>query len=199
MMKTLLFDLSSKGFIIKFVWVPAHCKIYGNEQADSLAKFGVHRGITYNRHVLPFEYYPKLKDKSLLDWQICWNSSDKGRWCHSICPKVSNYPWFKNISASRNFICSFSRLMSNHYICNSHLYRINIKDSNLCDCGESYEDIDHIVFQCRKFILPRKKLINNIVNLNHPIPISVRDILGTKCYPVLKILFEFLKEISYFV
>jgi hypothetical protein len=131
--------------------------------------------------------------------QSCWNSSDKGRWCHSICPYVNNFPWFKHISASRNFICTFSRLISNHYICNSHLYRINIKDSNLCDCGEAYEDIDHIVFKCSRFILPRKKLIDIFKDLSRPIPESVRDILSRKYFPLLKPLFNFLNEISYFV
>lgn len=199
MLKKILTDLYSEGFIIKFVWVPSHCNIYGNEQADILAKLGAIRGIIYDREICPSEYHPIFKKNSLNDWQNSWNESEFGRWCYSICPQVKHSPWFHNISASRNFICLFSRLMSNHYNCSSHLYRINVNDSNLCECGKSYEDIDHIVLQCSRFILPRKNLMDNISKLNHPIPVSVRDILAHRYLPILKLVYNFLKNISYCV
>jgi hypothetical protein len=60
MLKAILSDLYSQGFIIKFVWVPAHGNIYGNEQADSLAKLGVACGITYHRVIFASEYHSKL-------------------------------------------------------------------------------------------------------------------------------------------
>lgn len=198
-LKNILYDLFCRGFLIKFVWVPAHCNIYGNEQADSLAKLGVHSGIIFNRKFHASEFFPKLNEYCLNNWQNVWDSSDKGRWCHSICPKVNKIAWFKNLSISRNMICTFSRIISNHYICNSHLYRINIKDSNLCDCGDFYEDIDHIVFVCHRFELPRKRFFCSLNLFNHSIPESVRDILGRKCLPIMKLLFEFLNEISYAV
>lgn len=91
----------------------------------------------------------------------------------------------------------FSRLISNHYICNSHLYRINIIDSNLCDCGESYQDIDHIVFNCKKYILPRKIIIEKYKNFK--ITTSVCDILGSRSLHMLKILYDFFKDICYVI
>lgn len=123
------------------------------------------------------------------------NSSSVGKTLDKILVNIIII-WFKNKSLSRNFICCFSRLISNHYICNSHLHRINLKDSNLCDCGDFYEDIDHIVFVCSKYVLPRIESLKNIVNC---IPGSVRDILGSKCPSILKLLFDFLNEISYIV
>lgn len=33
----------------KLVWVPSHSHIFGNEQADCLAKLGATRGIIYKR------------------------------------------------------------------------------------------------------------------------------------------------------
>lgn len=191
--------MHSRGFIIRFVWVPSHSHIFGNEQADCLAKLGATRGIIYKRDVAHSEYYTKFKNYALNSWQVDWDSSDKGRWCHSILPIVNKKPWFKNLSAGRNLICTFSRLISNHYTCNSHLYRINIIDSNLCDCGETYQDIDHIVFYCKNYILPRKKLINNFKNLDTVVPVSVRDILGIRSLPMIKILYDFFNDIRYVI
>lgn len=199
MLRKLVYDLQRRGFIIKFVWVPAHYQIFGNEQADCLAKLGATRGIIYERNIFHSEYFAEIKQKSKSSWQIDWDCSDKGRWCHSICPVVDKKPWFKHLSTSRNFICLFSRLMSNHYISNSHLYRINIVDSNLCICGESYQDIDHIIFHCVHYTLPIKNLIDRFKSLGFSLPVSVRDILGCKSLVMMKILFRYFIEIGYAV
>lgn len=74
---------------------------------------------------------------------------------------------------------------------------MNLKDTNLCECDSFYEDIDHILLKCSRFIVPRNKLFNKIISLNYEIPISIRDILAQKCFPLMKIFFEFLNEISY--
>lgn len=197
--KGLLHNLYSKGYMIKFVWVPAHCNIYGNEQADLLAKLGVSCGIIFNRDIQHFEYFSNLKKYTLNNWQISWNTSDQGRYCYSICPKVKVYPWFRYFSVGRNFICTFSRLMSNHYICKCYLYRMNIIDSNICECNETYEDIDHIVFRCSRFNLPREQFFDRISSLGYDIPVSVRDILGNHNLPILKLLYQYLCGISCFV
>lgn len=120
MLKSLLHELYSMGYFIKLVWVPAHCNIYGNEQADSLAKFGAIRGRIYKRIICPSEYFSKLKRDSINSWQTSWDTSDKGRYSYSIYPRVNTIPWFNNLSVERNFIYFFSRLVSNHYICNCY-------------------------------------------------------------------------------
>lgn len=199
LLKKELCHLNSQGYINKFIWVPAHSNIYGNEQADSLAKLGVRCGSMFNRQISSSEYFTDLKQYSLNNWQLSWDFSDKGRWCHSILPNVSRFSWFKNFAVGRNFICTLSRLISNHYVCNSYLYRININDSNLCDCDVAYEDIDHIVFHCTRFAIPRIAFFRNLKIYHRLLPQSVRDILGSKFLPSLKILNRFLNDALYYV
>lgn len=159
--------------------------------------WGFFRGIIYNCNIYYSEYFTNLKKYSMNDWQISWNTSDKGRYCYSICPKVKIFPWFRSLPVGRNFICSYSRLMSNHYICSHHLYRMNIKDSNICECNNSYEDIDHIVFECSRFDATKEKFLDKIISFSHDIPVSVRDILGNHSLPVTRISYKYLNEISY--
>lgn len=71
MMKKLLLKLNSQGFIIKFVWIPSFSNIYGNKQPDSLAKFGVNRGMMYNRNISASEHYSNLKKIFLVNLQNC--------------------------------------------------------------------------------------------------------------------------------
>lgn len=76
---------------------------------------------------------------------------------------------------------------------------MNIIDSNICECDESYEDIDHIMFKCSRLNGPREQFIDNIIRLDFDISVSVCDILGNKCLAILKILYKYLYEISYHV
>lgn len=71
--------------------------------------------------------------------------------------------------------------------------------SNVCECYESYEDIDHIVFKWSRFKRPREQFFDNIIRLGFDIPVSVCDILVNKYLPILKILYKYLYEISYHV
>lgn len=196
LIRNLLFELNNKGFIIKFIWVPAHCGIFGNEQADALAKLGASRGILYDRGINFREYFPLIRQQTLDDWQLSWDSSDLGRWCHSILPRVRKKNWFHHMNFNRSFIVLVSRLISNHYSLNSHLFRINIVDSNLCECSEGYEDIDHVILHCSRFTHNRNILFSKLLSINRSCDFSVRDALGSKDFVLIKLLIDFLNKSS---
>lgn len=63
--------------------------------------------------------------------------------------------------------------------------------SNLCDYGESYKEIGHIVLNCTIY------LEENLSNSNYILPQSLRDILGSKKWSILKHLFSNPQDISY--
>lgn len=112
------------------------------------------------------------------------DSSGKCRWY---------FTWFENLSVDSCLM--FSRPISDHYTSNSHLLRINIEESNLFDCGETYQDIDRIVFNCKHCILPREKLVENFKNLDF----SVRDILEIRSLSMIEILYIFFNDIRYII
>ena len=194
--KKMLLDLHSQGFIIKLLWIPSHCDIFGNEQADRLAKLGSKIGVHFERIIQMFEYFPQLNRNSSSEWQNLWSIDLMGRWCHSIIPIVKNKSWFHDLNMNRNFIKTFSRIMSNHYCLKSHLFRINIIDNQMCDCNQSYEDIDHILFHCNKFNDYRERIFNSSSLLQKKIIISIRDAVGTRNIFLMKLFYNFLLDNS---
>ena len=194
LIKNELSHLNRLGFTIKFLWVPSHSKIYGNEQADSLAKLGSKQGTCFERNLNAFEYYPKIKFVCQDKCQNLWDCSDMGRWYYSINPHIKNKAWFYKQQFSRNFIKVFCRLLTNHYALKSHLFRIDLSDSNICDCLQSYEDIDHVVFHCQRFDVPRRKFLDALTSVDKSSILSIRDLLATHDFSLYKLLFSFLKE-----
>ena len=68
-------------------------------------------------------------------------------------------PWFTSCKTPRQVITIFTRLQSQHVTMNAHLHKINISESPFCNCEPNtyIEDTNHILFQCSKYDLSRKK------------------------------------------
>lgn len=88
--------------------------------------------------------------------------------------------------------------MSNHYTANTHLFRVNLIDSNLCDCG-GYEDIDHIVFKCPMYHIPRTKLLITLRTHGAPPNMQVRDALGSRDLSLITPIYNFIKYIRFHI
>ena len=78
--RELLSALSDKSYQITLVWVPAHCSIPGNEEADSLAKVGAIDGEIYERPIAFHEFFAASRQRTLASWQTSWTRGELGRW-----------------------------------------------------------------------------------------------------------------------
>lgn len=76
---------------------------------------------------------------------------------------------------------------------------MTIRDCVFAILQKSTRPIDHIVFNCSRYVVPRTKFIGDIRIHHHRVPESVRDILGSKNLCLMKILYRFLNDISYIV
>lgn len=190
--------LVGNQYKLTFVWVPSHCDISGNDEADSLAKKGAMEGTTFERVITYDEFFKIARQETLVSWQTRWNEDELGRWLHSIIPKVSTRAWFKKLNVGRDFIRVFSRIMSNHTTLNAHLFRIGLSDSNLCKCGKGYHDIEHVVWACPSNQFKRDMLIDSLraQGRQHQIMVPVRDILVGQDLPSLVCLYNFLKSVK---
>lgn len=188
--------LAKNNYRITLVWVPSHCSIQGNEEADSLAKVGAKEGNIFERIINFDEYYSIIHQRTLENWQKSWNEGELGRWCYSINPKVKTEPWFKGLNLNRSFIQTISRLMSNHYALDAHFYRIGLAGSNVCSCGEGFLDIEHLVWSCPEYNCARSQLSVALEAISRRPGIPVRDVLASRDFSYLFAIEQFLKDID---
>lgn len=192
--REIAFQLQENGTYLIFLWVPAHCGINGNELADAIAKTGSVDGPIYSRGVQAREYIPDIRTQVMNSWQLAWNQGNLGRFCYSILPKVTLKPWFHNMDVNRQFIKNMSRILANHYTLASHLFRINMVSTNICSCQTGYEDIDHVIWICKKYDNKRHKLFRELNKSNKNLFTPIRDILAIKDLAFMNIVNSFITD-----
>ena len=67
-------------------------------------------------------------------------------------------PWFNNFELDRKSITIINRIKSYHTRTKAHLLRMNVLDSDQCECG-GIETIDHLIWECPKFAANRESFI----------------------------------------
>ncbi|XP_055608580.1 uncharacterized protein LOC129755905 isoform X1 [Uranotaenia lowii] len=189
----LLGALIENSYRITLAWIPSHCLIQGNEKADSLAKVGALQGEIFERIITYNEYFSIPRTLAINAWQSSWDDGTKGRWLHTIIPKVPTKAWFKHFNMSRDFIRVVSRLMSNHCRLDAHLFRIQLVTSNVCVCGDGYHDIDHVVWTCERFDRSRAWLLDTLRARRKPPDVPIRDILAKLDLEYLYPIYKYLK------
>lgn len=64
------------------------------------------------------------------------------------------------MNEERRFITFINRIRANHYNLNASLARKEYVTNEKCDCDYEREDIDHVIWQCRKYEEEREKMGN---------------------------------------
>lgn len=171
-------SLIADGCQVEIVWVPSHCGVMGNERADMLANEAHENPNELVNIKLNFKEVSEFEFKKLTikEWQEIWNESEKGRYCHSIIPKIPKNAWYKNSAFNRQEISFWNRIISNHTRCKSFLNRFNIVKSLMCECKKNYETVDLLIFESE--LTSDDKMKQKLRNLgNHP-PWSIRNIIA---------------------
>ena len=116
-------------------WIPSHCGIEGNEQADKMAKLGG-KEEQENNSVLPSEMKTIIKTLHKMPQQ---------------------YDSYHLLSRSQQTI--IFRLRTGHNRLNQHLFRkMRIVPSPMCPCGEAEQDTAHILQECGNHRLLREEM-----------------------------------------
>ena len=116
-------------------WIPSHCGIEGNEQADKMAKRAGQEE-QENNPVLPSEMKTIIKSLDRMPQQ---------------------YDSYHLLSRSQQVV--IFRLRTGHNRLNQHLFKkMRIAPSPMCPCGEAEQDAAHILQECGSHHLLREEM-----------------------------------------
>jgi ribonuclease HI len=154
-----LYNLEKVGKRINFLWIPSHCNIVGNEEADKEAKKAADEGETLPLPIPYTDLHPLLHKKQVANWRTHWDetwetirnkTSLRGPlvtpWYRKVVqqfPLNPFLPWYCKQYYTREYITIITRLRIGHGNYPDHLHIINLKEDNLCECG-SEGTLDHI-------------------------------------------------------
>lgn len=174
------FLLTNPNHSIKFIWIPSHSGINGNEKADSLAKSASakEKNVTV---ILPYtdyyEEYEKMSQKNTEEIIEKKGLTKGAKYFKNFYCKTKK-SWFHNVNLNRAQIVTINRSRADHYNLSASLARINIIDSAKCQCGNETQDLNHILWQCELYDTERLKLIKKLEKLRLYLPLNVDNIIA---------------------
>jgi ribonuclease HI len=187
--KILSFIMEKIKHKIKIQWVPSHVGINGNEIADELAKNGTTSSWYLTNNFTIKETTLQMKQQIFKEWEKEYQeiSKKKGKGYFEIEKSPRQKPWFQNYRGSSHEIKLLTRIRTDHYLSNKKLKLFKQKQTENCEICKEVDDINHILFKCKKYENLRKK-VNIIKNTN-----NVNDLIKNKNYLNYKALYQFLK------
>ncbi|CAH2088263.1 unnamed protein product [Euphydryas editha] len=170
--KQIIYQYHNKNIQIFFLWVPSHKGISGNEMADKTAYEGVNAVDVRNTMYVPMSDYLQCIDQNIQKlWLEMWKKDQdtKGKWYGSIQESLPARPWYHRIQdATRDFITIINRLRFGHNSAPSHLARLGIIANKTCShCNSSDGTVEHIIFDCQKFLIDRLVLASELSDVEN--------------------------------
>uniref|UniRef100_A0A6P7GRP7 Uncharacterized protein LOC114345896 n=1 Tax=Diabrotica virgifera virgifera TaxID=50390 RepID=A0A6P7GRP7_DIAVI len=179
----MLLKLKNKNQTTNFIWVKAHVGIKYNEHVDSLAKAAItaSAGIAPEERICIPDTFCISKRNQIDRWKTYWQT-----FCnHSttqyiyIQPQIPNSRWFKKFSNIRKYITTLIRLRFGHACYPTHLAKIKIYNSDLCETCQEQGDLNHIFFNCSKYIQHSGTLLSSLQTLQIFPPYQINNLLAT--------------------
>ena len=150
---------------MRFLWVPSHIGIQGNEFVDKIAKQALYKTssifVPYNLR----DMYQLINRYILHQWQIRW-SKDQNIF-RSVCPRVTLKTKFNDVNRHKEI--QITRLRFNSTILNGHLFSRGCHPTGECPHCSEFQDPHHIFMNCVHYQKYQMDLIFSMHSLKKPI------------------------------
>ncbi|MEW8548209.1 MAG: reverse transcriptase domain-containing protein [Candidatus Thiodiazotropha sp.] len=177
--KETLSNLLSQKIHVELKWTPGHANIQGNEVADRLAKEAAQEaeGMPDVTKVITVGDIKKaVQESCYFKWQERWEAGSTGRHLFELKPLVSQSSQHAKSIATQRII---SQLRTGYGYLNEYQYKLGLKDSPLCECGE-IESVKHYLEDCAIFQDVRERLRVRMVKEIGICEFSTKMFLGVR-------------------
>lgn len=113
------------------------------------------------------KFYVRSKDSGIA----------RASWYMQNCMTSTRTPWFYSYNISHRGIVSICRMRCGHISLLESLFRFSIVPSPNCPACDTPESLDHIFWQCGRFVEQRGALIKRLIKSIGSLPIPVRTLL----------------------
>ncbi|XP_024882476.1 uncharacterized protein LOC112464669 [Temnothorax curvispinosus] len=184
---------------IIYAWIPSHKGFTGNEMADKLAKTGTEEDNNKSIEVPIQDYMTIFKEEAKRRTQekIKNEASYKGRdYFRRYYDEEKKKPWFHKIRTERYFYTWMNRIRANHYNLNESLARKEYIATPDCECGNYVEDINHVVWECRKYDDQKERLNEELEIRNLRGTEDIFEIIRREDWMKISVIFRFIKKLN---
>ena len=180
---------------IHLIWIPSHIGIRGNELADKIAKSASLKHPSDDQKIPFTDLKQYIRADAIINTYniIEAEDLDKGKDYFLHYHNRHSKPWYHNKHLSRECITSINRCKSNHYNLAYSLNRVNIIDSNRCQCGD-VQDLNHILWQCPVHDTQRLHFLKKLREFKLFLPLSSTQLLFHTIVNIFKCLVNYTKS-----
>ena len=177
------------GYDISLVWIPGHCGIVGNEQADMAAK----RAMTLTDiRALPLhskEYFPLLREALRVRFNDLWADYRQNTVLKAV--KDVTGKWATSCRGNRREEVVLCRLRLGHTRF-THSFLLDHDPPPLCAHCASPLSVRHILVDCPTFTTQRRILVTACQR--HGLPLRLKSLLGDQHDDIIDSVFSFLRD-----
>ena len=187
-----LYHMNQRNVQCSILWVPGHKGISGNVRADYWA-----RRAHLKPNITPIkvgyrEYIPQLKRSAVEAFARLWREY---RQTQLKLIKPSTGKWYSSVRHNRQEEVVLCRMRLGHTVM-THSHIMDRIPAPICDrCGVQL-DIQHMLLDCRKFIMARQSM--SFIFRTAGVPMNMGTLLGNVNIAILDALFLFLRECDLF-
>ena len=186
-------ELAIEGLEIHFLWIPGHCGIYGNIQADKYAKDALR---LENITEIPIAYSSiktSLRQAVVKTWQKQWSNTNHATQLRRIKPTIQM--WSSANRPNRTEERVLCRLRLGHTML-THGFRYSGHLHPICDNCLLPQTVEHFIIACPKYLRERTNMVQFCNKEN--IPFDLATILGDMHSALHSLLISFLRDTELF-